>query len=246
MLLGLLVRAIMLAEPGDRPLLALGSYEKLQDRMDDLRTEVARLRKEKDELLRQYLSGELSVEQIKEELEAAKHAAGLMPVTGPGVEIVLGDAEQSDGVFVERGLVHDYDLLYIINELRASGAEAISVGSGGVEERLTTFSFVRCTGPTVVVNNTRLAAPFVIKAIGDPGILARGLKMPGGVIEQLQVYGLDVTVAQVDEVEIPAYSLPVRFRFLAEKREVEQAAEMPPEATAPAPDAIIVKRGKGD
>ena len=110
--------------------------------------------------------------------------------------------------------MHDYDLLYLINELRAAGAEAISIRSGRIEERLTGLSFVRCTGPTVVVNNTRLTAPFTINAIGDPDIIIQALEMPSGIVEQLRAYGLDITVEKKELIEIPAYDLPVRYRFL--------------------------------
>jgi len=240
-LLGLLVRAIVLAEVEHRPLLALGSYDRLEQELDRLRAEVGALRTEKDALLRQLLTGELSAEQIRQELEAAKHAAGLTPVSGPGVEVVLGDSSRPGGALVERGLVHDYDLLFLINELRAAGAEAISIGSGRMEERLTALSYLRCTGPTVLVNNTRLSAPFTIKALGDSDTLVQALKMPGGVVEQLQAYGLDITVAKAGRLEIPAYSLPLSSRFAEDGQRTAAPASPPVEENPGGQDAVTVE-----
>jgi uncharacterized protein YlxW (UPF0749 family) len=245
LLLGLLVRAVILAESNASPLLAgSGTYEEMQREIEQLRAEVAALHKEKSDLLRQLLTGEISSEQIKAELDAAKYAAGFLAVEGPGVSITLTDSSQSGGAFIERGLVHDYDLLLLTNELRAAGAEAISIVSGRIEERLTGLSYIRCTGPTVVVNNTRLTTPFTINAIGDPDIISQALEMPNGIIEELRSFGLNITLEKKESVVIPAYDLPVRYRFLdAHARERSQLSanseKTPPEST----DAIEVKKG---
>lgn len=243
LLLGLLVRGIILAESNGHPLLAgSGAYEDLQREIEQLRAEVAALHEEKNDLLRQLLTGEISSEQIKTELDAAKYAAGFLAVEGPGVSVTLGDSSQTGDAFVERGLVHDYDLLLLINELRAAGAEAISIRSGGIEERLTGLSSVRCTGPTVVVNNTRLTAPFTINAIGDPDIIIQALEMTGGIVEQLRAYGLDITIEKSDLLEVPAYDLPVRYRFLGAGDDRESALPADGESHSDS-NAIEVKRG---
>jgi len=247
LVLGLLARGVILAESGGHPLLAgSGAYEALQREIGQLRAEVAALHEEKNDLLRQLLTGEISSEQIKTELDAAKYAAGFLAVEGPGVSVTLGDSSQSGGAFVERGLVHDYDLLYLINELRAAGAEAISIRSGRIEERLTGLSFVRCTGPTVVVNNTRLTAPFTISAIGDPDIILQALEMPSGIVEQLRAYGLDITLEKEELIEIPAYDLPVRYRFLDTNENGEkQSALATGDGASSGSEAIEVKKGNG-
>jgi uncharacterized protein YlxW (UPF0749 family) len=247
LLLGLLVRGIIMAESDGHPLLAgSGAYEDLQREIEQFRAEVATLHEEKNDLLRQLLSGEISSEQIKTELDAAKYAAGFLAVEGPGVSVTLGDSSQSSDVFKERGLVHDYDLLLLINERRAAGAEAISIRSGRIEERLTGLSSVRCTGPTVVVNNTRLTAPFTIKAIGDPDVILQALEMTGGIVEQLRLYGLDITVEKNEHIEIPAYDLPVRYRFLdSPTKEQESLPANAGETPSSSSEAIEVKKGDG-
>ena len=61
-------------------------------------------------------------------------------------------------------IIHDEDLLRVLNELCAAGAEAISIN----DQRIVATTEVRCAGPTVSVNNVRSAPPYVIKAIGNP------------------------------------------------------------------------------
>jgi uncharacterized protein YlxW (UPF0749 family) len=57
--------------------------------------------------------------------------------------------------------------LKIVNEMRVSGAEAISVN----DERITAMSEIRCAGTTILVNLNKIAPPFVIKATGNPQLL---------------------------------------------------------------------------
>jgi len=250
MVVGLLARGMHAAGAHDIPLFGTGPDVELQRQVERLRAEVQALQQDKNDLLRQLLSGEISADQIRQEMETAKNAAGLLPVEGPGVRIVLGDsARASSSPLVERGMVHDYDLLFIINELRAAGAEAISLASGRLEERITGSTYVRCTGPTVVVNNTRLTVPFVIKAIGDPEVLAQSLNMPGGVLEQLRLYGLAVKLEQSEKLRIPGYTLPLKFQFIgngAESGGDEPAAAGANPAAGAKPDAIDVKHGGGE
>ena len=111
--------------------------------------------------------------------------AGLTDLTGPGVTVVLDI--QPDNAH-QKGLnsVRDTDLLKIINDLRGAGAEAISVN----EQRVLATSEVRESGKHINVNLVRIAPPYVIKAIGNPTMLQSSLVIKYGIIEDLQVAGL--------------------------------------------------------
>jgi len=218
LLIGLLVRSLQDVRADGRPLLTAGVlFGRQEEEIARLRSEVESLRQDNEELLKETLSGQISTQRIQEQLTAAKNLAGILPVVGPGVVITLTDArgEAPDDVnLAERGLIHDYDLLYILNELKAAGAEAISVGSGQIEERVVNLSSIRCVGPTVVINNEKLTAPFTIKAIGDPQVLEAALNMPGGILDQLRRYGLIATIEKDWNLLLPGYSLPIQYRFL--------------------------------
>lgn len=136
-------------------------------------------------------------------LEALKTKAGETALTGPGVVVTVDDShvKPKKGENPNLYVIHDDDLLRILNELRAAGAEALSFN----QQRLLDVSEVRCAGPTVSVNNTRFTPPYEIRAIGDPKSLESALRLRGGVVETLKFWGIEVDVKQKNDVEIPAF-----------------------------------------
>ena len=249
LLIGLLVRDLQGARAAGRPLLSSGTlFGKQTQEIAQLRDEVERLRQQNEELLRETLTGQLSTQRIQKELTDAKNLAGILPVIGPGVVVTLSDAraDGSDDLgVIERGLIHDYDLLYILNELRAAGAEAISLESGHLKERVVNFSAIRCIGPTVVMNNEKLTAPFVIKAIGDPNVLEAALNMRGGILEQLRRYGLIATIEKDWNLELPGYNLPIYYEFLRNATTSGAGEGLPALGSEESNEAVPVTPGTG-
>ena len=142
---------------------------------------------------------------LKEELKRAETIAGLTDVSGNGIIITIKDGGQGMGNIGYDdgyGIVHDSYLLTFLNELRASGAEALSINN----ERILATSEVRCVGPTVSVNNTKLAAPFEIRAIGNSDTLENALRMPGGAVEQANFYGVEVSIKKSNKLMIKKYT----------------------------------------
>ncbi|MBO8162268.1 MAG: DUF881 domain-containing protein [Brevibacillus sp.] len=139
--------------------------------------------------------------EVLAELEAARMMAGVIPVEGPGLVVSLQDhpnASQSENVM--KNIVHEQDVTLVVNELRAAGAEAISING----QRLVSNSAIRCVGPTIIVNGVKSATPFVITAIGDPDTLEQALRLPGGVIDTLKDF-VQISVEKKDVVEVPAF-----------------------------------------
>ena len=114
-------------------------------------------------------------------------------------------------------LIHDDDLLKVINELRAAGAEAISING----QRLIGTSEIRCAGPTLSVNNVRSAPPFEIRAIGDSKSLESAIRMRGGVAETLKVWGIQLEVSTSSSVYVPAYKGSASHTYAHETEEKE-------------------------
>ncbi|MBO8128617.1 MAG: DUF881 domain-containing protein [Peptococcaceae bacterium] len=174
--------------------------EKARQKHDALKNRVDELREELDQI-----TSSPQLAQLRQKVEVTRLQAGLAPVCGPGVEVVLKDSEipiqpgQDPNLYV----LHDEDLLRVVNELRAAGAEALAING----ERLLATSEIRCIGPTVLVNKTRrLVPPFVISAIGNPETMIKALEMPGGVLDILGFWGIRADVKKVPEIVIPAYS----------------------------------------
>ena len=137
--------------------------------------------------------------------------AGVVALQCPGVIVTIDDSKRSSkpGENPNLYLIHDDDILKVINELWAAGAEAVSIN----EQRLIASSEIRCAGPTLSVNNTRYSPPYDIRVIGDPQTLENALKMRGGVVETLQFWGIQVNIKKQEIVDIPAYKGSFHFEY---------------------------------
>ncbi len=183
-------------------------------RSEDLTQRLMQVEKERNTLenqvrdLRQAAGGDIAAS----ELESIKMGAGLIPLQGTGVIVTMDDTKPtapSSSKNPNLYLIKDEDILKILNELRAAGAEAIAINN----QRLIASSEVRTAGPFISINNMNFAAPFEIKAIGDPVTLENVLKIRGGVIETLQFWNIQVAVKQQDMVQIPAFKGAFRFQY---------------------------------
>ncbi len=141
-----------------------------------------------------------AVMALKGELEKARLSAGLVAVTGPGLEVVLDNPEDGvgNGVFI----IYAEDLLKVVNELWGSGAEAISINS----QRIIATTEIRLAAPFININTKRVVPPFQVLAIGDPDALANALELPGGLGEYLRNLGIEITVEKHEELALPAFT----------------------------------------
>lgn len=182
-------------------------------RIEDLSNRLSQVEKERDALLKEVetLKDSTSKEVIEEQVENLKMGAGLLTVKGPGVVVTIDDSKRQSkpGENPNLFVIHDDDILKVINELWAAGAEVVSIN----EQRLIATSEIRCAGPTLSVNNTRYSPPYEIKAIGDGKNLENSLRMRGGVVEMLQGWGIQINIKREDEIEVPAYKGSFRFEY---------------------------------
>lgn len=195
-------------------------------RVDDLAAINSSLLKENQNLseeiveLREKLTNVGSESQLNADLQAelkkSNMAAGLTAVTGPGIVVTLNDSPRAlqPGDDPNAYLVHDSDILSIVNEIKASGAEAISVN----DQRIIAMSEIRCAGTTILVNWNKIGPPFVIKAIGDQQLLESGLTIKGGKLDELNSFGLQTQLVRNNNIEIPAYTGSIKFEFTTPKQ----------------------------
>lgn len=192
-------------------------------RIEDLQKELIKEKENNVDLNRQLLQANSNLETYREnarendtgskamaeELENAMLLAGLTDVEGPGVTVVLKDsADSTQKSSSANYIIHDRDLRDIVNELVASGAEAISING----ERISGKSAIRCVGPTITINNNYYASPFTIKAIGDPETLEAGINIRDGVVDVMRAFKIDVTVTRAGRIQIPKYSGKVTYK----------------------------------
>jgi division initiation protein len=186
-------------------------------RSGELALKINSLQEERAGLKKQIatMKEEGSLEGIKEENQLLSLRASLVDVEGPGVVLTITDSKTpvKDGENPNLYLIHDEDMLRIVNELRAAGAEAISIN----DQRLIGTSEIRCSGPTVTVNGKIFAPPFIIKAIGDTKTLHSALTMRGGVVESLKYWGIEVKIQDESHVTVPAYDGTIKQNYIKVK-----------------------------
>lgn len=143
------------------------------------------------------------------ELQDLRFQAGLTPVEGKGIIVILRDSPQKGAADTfQIGMIHDSDIRNFINELVAAGAEAISVN----DQRIISRSAIRCVGPVVLVNDTELAAPYEIKAIGDPRTLEGGLRLPQGLVDSFPDTRM-IEIKQEEHILIKPYISGKPFKW---------------------------------
>lgn len=193
---------------------------------NNLRAEVLKYKEKYDNLLRQ--TDDIDEQLLKEidkatannsELEEANKkiiegnkAIGLAEVNGVGVIITISDSEVDQNSVLDSSdlLVHDKDILKIVNELKNAGAEAISING----QRVVLTTSIVCGGNIINVNGEKIGSPFEIKAIGLPETLAN-LNRPGGFLNWLQEERqLKVTLKKDNNISIPKYAGVLNFKYI--------------------------------
>lgn len=139
-------------------------------------------------------------DDLIDEWENAKLIAGLTDVLGNGVVIKLNDAAVKTGD-VSDYVVHNTDLVEVVNDLKKVGAQAISVNN----ERIISTSEIICAGPTIRINRNRYSVPYEIKAIGNPKKMYNALVNSGTAIE-FKRRGVRFEVKEAKDIIIPKYS----------------------------------------
>jgi uncharacterized protein YlxW (UPF0749 family) len=124
------------------------------------------------------------LDQAAKEIDSLQVLAGLDGARGPGVVVTIGDPA---------GTLLPQDLVSVMQELRAAGAEAMSLN--GVRLEATTGISMR--GGHLQAGASELAQPYVFTAIGDPGILRQAIELPGGLGASLRAFP-DVRVSVQD------------------------------------------------
>lgn len=185
----------------------LNRMSKINEENNRLRLELAQTRDRANTLEEALLEREEASEELAESRTMYRILAGLDPVQGPGIRLTLNEneSEPPPGSPVRNYLIHQQDLLNIVNEMWLAGAEAIGVSSSGRTERLIVDSSIRCVGSLIDVNNTAMTPPFDIFAIGNPENLYNSLTMRGGVLEGLELFDINYEISRLDNIQLPAY-----------------------------------------
>lgn len=151
-----------------------------------------------------------------EKLNNTRLRAGLTSVEGPGVIIYINPKTSVFGSQAGFTSIQDFQLLNIVNELYAAGAEAVSIN----DIRLIANSSIRTAGSSIRINNERISPSerITISAIGNKTVLEGSMQFPGAIPNEIRT-SYEVTVEVKDKVKIKKASTPVKFEYAKEVKE---------------------------
>ncbi len=148
---------------------------------------------------------------IRSNIAALEAINGATDLRGPGITIRMTDNLTSDSLSINEKIVHDLDVRIIISELNAAGAEAIAING----KRIVSTTEVICIGPVIRINGEVVAAPFIIKAIGDPELLlGRVIDSPESYAHNLKEnYGIDIMAIKSYDISIPKNKEKFKIKY---------------------------------
>lgn len=179
-------------------------YEELEDMETQLETERTNSTQNNDELTK-----------LENTIKDGNKILGLSEVKGNGIVITVDDNQNisSNSWYGDPNwlIVHDIDIINIVNELKNAGAEAISIN----EQRIVTTSAIECDGNVIKVNGQKIGAPFVIKAIGLPELLMSIDRFMGYLdyLRDDRFLSVDVEKLDKEELTIPKYTGVMKFEY---------------------------------
>ena len=177
--------------------------ESQQRSTGDLRRQVATLRAEVDAVRTAQAGGEAQAASRERQLSELGLVAGLVPVSGPGVRIILDDSELDEAPTGNLNdlVVHSQDVQAVVNALWKAGAEAVAING----QRLVSTSAVLCVGNTLLLNGTVHSPPYTVSAVAAGKDRFEADPLVRRLHDDANTFGLRFSVARVDDLEVPAY-----------------------------------------
>ncbi|MBR3132619.1 MAG: DUF881 domain-containing protein [Clostridia bacterium] len=177
-------------------------------RESELRSELASWKAKNEEIENTIKENEESIEEYKtqtqteqgtlgllnQDLQKAYMSLGYTNVKGQGIEITVSDGNKRVGYG---------DLLVLVNELKYAGAEAISIND---ERIVANTDIVDVQSKFILVNTQRVMSPYVVKAIGDSKYLESAINIKGGIKDELEAEGKNISYVLSDEILINKYN----------------------------------------
>ena len=197
------------------PLAKLKDYEQslkqVREEREDALEELQELRERLEAIESETAEEDAVISGLVSDVEKYKMAAGMLDVSGPGVYITVKNPEGVDDFTTNDVIGYNYELLLsLVNKLKEAGAEAISIN----EHRLVQTTEISLAANNVNINGNATAAPYYIKAIGNPATMKNALTIRGGIVDSMiNDYGLSVEIEEKEEVLIARYTGTVYFRY---------------------------------
>lgn len=179
----------------DEVLVAKEQYDRTYSHLEQLEKQLETARKES-------ANRDENAEKNEAELKKINTYLGLNDVVGEGITITIKDNTGGNVLTASSDIIHDSDLRAIVNELKNSGAEAISING----QRIVQSSAITCVGSVIQINGVKVGSPFEIKAIGNQSVLL-GVDRPGSYLDYMKEGSMiPYEIKKSNSVEIPKYN----------------------------------------
>jgi uncharacterized protein YlxW (UPF0749 family) len=192
----------------------LETATELQAEQDGLKTRILARRSAIGDAEGQGAGSADLVRELNAQLEEARIAAGLIPLTGSGIVLRLEDSQMPvpPGGSEADYLVGSRDIRTVVEELWLAGAEAIAVNG----ERVTPTTAIIDIGPSLLVNSAYLAPPYQVTALGPADLYDR-LSAASGFVDFVRLrgegFGIGLSFAEPESVDMPAFAGTVTLRY---------------------------------
>ncbi|MDD2220937.1 MAG: DUF881 domain-containing protein [Clostridia bacterium] len=130
------------------------------------------------------------------QLNTMEMITGKVPVQGPGISITITG---------ESYLIY-HDLIMLVNELFVTGAEVVCINDVRITHKTAINEAIDEFGHRdITIDGKVLLLPIIIKAIGNPDTLEKGLTFTGGIINKFNtIYQVFPIVKKEANLIIPA------------------------------------------
>ncbi|KYH29782.1 MULTISPECIES: DUF881 domain-containing protein [Clostridium] len=227
--IGILIASNMnFSEVNNKVLLTPAEYQEVYDYNRKLTSDIKNLNEKYNDYyakLQAYKENKNNkdhvLDEMKKEIYNNEIILGNVDVEGEGILINLSDASDEfqenvvDPSDYSTRIVHDSDIVNVINELKIAGAEAISLNG----QRITDRSSILCWGVFVELDGIKVPGPFNIKAIGNKDKLYSYMVADGGYISFLKIRGIKVDINKYDKIKILASDKSYDYSFMRELKE---------------------------
>ncbi len=202
--------------PNQRSAQLMNELTTLRDEKKNMVVELETLQAEIDKITTSASGGNAIVKTLQDQVTRFKALAGYTDLSGQGVVLTIDNQPAAFSGGLDANIVDDFQqLLIVINELNAAGAEAIAIN----DQRILSMSEIRTAGGYLSINAQQYKPPFAIKAIGNKDVLEAALMQRFGIVTSLRDKGYQVSVQRYDTVVVPKFNAIINWQYAGPKEE---------------------------
>ena len=146
---------------------------------------------------------------ISKEIAENEKLMGITDVKGEGITINILDGKD---------LIHQEDLIILIDELKNSGSQAISIN----DQRIINSTYIYCDGSVILIDGVKIGNPFTIKAIGNSETIYGALTRNKGYVETLEKAGIEIKIEKSDEIAIAKTNKNITSEYSLDSNKIER------------------------